>query len=349
MASPRRADLIGVLRKKAEALEPHLSSPPTRAAHDELLAQVHLAENAPGETLAEGRALLAGRNDELRRKRNQMWAAGAGLFALGATCCFAGNSTPFVVGRLVGCMGGLGVFVAGSMKDDQIGRNRRVSGFLQRWENDFPRMTGAAPAGGGTLLRSTLTLAAPENMKSELLEVMDATEAYLASQPPEGSVQAALDQVRGDRFRVSARPGASLEEMRQLARADTVRAKKLSKQLLVVAGLGFAAGFAGVYLHQSFVTLPGVLVGLVTGVKAGMLGDNEGRNNYLIGTLDRWELQLDGLKNVARAGQDVQDLAQGLQTSAGSVQEKDGHVVLGGIRVPVRVRSQSRVNSSVEK
>lgn len=348
MASPRRADVIGVLRKKAEALEGHLSSPPTRAAHDELLAQVRLAEGAPGETLAEGQQILAQRNDELRRKRNRLWAAGAGLFALGATCCFAGNSTPFVVGRLVGCMGGVGVFVAGSMKDDQIGRNRRVSGFLKHWENEFPKMTAAAPAGGGTLLRSTLTLAAPENMKSELLEVMNATEAYLAAQPPEGSVQAALDQVRGDRFRVSDRPGASLEEMRQLARADTIRAKKLSKQLLVLAGVGFAAGFAGIFLHQSLLTVPGVLVGMVTGVKSGMLGDNEGRNNALIGTLNRWELQLDGLKNVARAGQEVQGLADGLQSRTAAVEEKDGHVVLGGIRVPVRVRSQL-LNSSVEK
>ena len=341
-ASAQRADVIAALRKKAAALENHLSSPPTRAAHDELVGQADYLERAPGLTLAEGRAILSARNDELRHQRNLRWAAGGALFALGAACCFTGDGgTLNVIGRLTGCMGGAGVFIWGSTTDDRIDRNKRMDGTLQYWESEFPQLSTAAPAGGGALTRSTLKLAAPENMKSEMLDVMSATHDYLAAQPQEPAVNAALRQVRTDRRILEQAPGDSLQSMRDLASADTARANKLSKQLLVGSLVAFGAGIAGIYFNLTPLTWVGTAGGAVMAVRSGLYSDHEGRNNRLIGTIHRWELQLDGLKNVARSAQDIQGLASGLNGQGTGIQAHETHVVLGGIRVPVRVRASN--------
>ncbi|MCE7871299.1 hypothetical protein DYH09_13085 [bacterium CPR1] len=339
-ASPRRLEVAEAIRKKAQPLEAHLSSPPTRAAYDELMAEVRMLEGAPGETLADGRAILAEQSVNLRRKRNVLLATGGVMLAAAAATALMPDSSLVVAVRLAGMTGGVGTFVWGATVGDALGRNDRLSGFLQAWEEHYPRLAAGAPAGGGTLVRSTLELAASENMKSELIQVMQATEDYLAAQPPEPSVQAALRQVRSDRAVIEKAPGESLEGMRELASQDTMRSNQLSRKLLVASLAAFGVSLASIALHLA----PAVTLVTTTGVaglavRAGTLTDHEARNNYLIGTVNRWELQLDGLKNVARSAQDVQDLAQGMNGQGSGVQERESHVVVGGIRVPVRIKS----------
>lgn len=339
-ASPRRLEVAEAIRKKAEPLEAHLSSPPTRAAYDELMAEVRTLEGAPGETLADGRRILAEQSAQLRRKRNLLMATGGLMMAGAAVTALMPESSLVVAVRLAGMTGGVGTFVWGATIGDAVGRNDRLAGFLEAWEGEYPKLTAGAPAGGGTLVRSTLELAAPENMKSELVQVMQATEDYLAALPQEPSVQAALGQVKSDRAVIEKAPGESLEGMRELARQDTLRSNQLSRKFLVASLAAFGASLASIAFHLT----PAVTLITTTGaaglaVRAGTLTDHEGRNNYLIGTINRWELQLDGLKNVARSAQDVQGLAQGMNGQGSGVEERESHVVVGGIRVPVRIKS----------
>lgn len=339
--SPRRADVITALRAKAAPLENHLSSPPTAAAYHSLQGQADYLESTPGETLAEGKEILQAQRASLKEQRNQRWIAGGLLFAAGAACCF-GDHPALTVGRLVGLFGGAATFVWGGMTDDKVRASQRMIDNLSYWETAYPKLDTAAPAGGGTLLKSSLELAASQNMKSELLQVMDATEGYLASQPQEAEVQAALGQVQHDRRLVVANAGDSLEEMRQLARQDTARANKLRNYLTVGALATFAAGGACIALGApNWAVAIGSFGGAALAIRGGLYGDHEGRNNRLIGTVDRWEMQLDGLKNIARSGQEVRQLAEGMAGQTAGVEERDGHVVLGGIRVPVRVKSNA--------
>ncbi len=339
-ASPRRLDVAEAIRKKAEPLEAHLSSPPTRAAYDELMAEVRTLEGAPGETLADGRRILEEQSAHLRRKRNLLMGTGGLLVAAAAATALMPDSSLVVAVRLAGMAGGVGTFVWGATVGDAVGRSDRLAGFLEAWEGEYPKLTAGAPAGGGTLVRSTLELAAPENMKSELLQVMQATEDYLAAQPQEPSVLAALRQVRSDRAVIEKAPGASLEGMREVARQDTLRSNRLSKKCLVATLTAFGGTLASLAFNlPTAVTLGTTFGAAVMAIRAGTLTDHEARNNYLIGTVNRWEMQLDGLKNVARSAQDVQGLAQGLNGQSSGVQERDSHVLVGGIRVPVRVKN----------
>jgi hypothetical protein len=332
----RKADVAELLRTRSKALEHNLSNPANRAAHDNLVYNAQILDEAPGETFAQSYSLLDAEHARLKKKQNVCFAVGGVLFAGTAVALSlkAGSASNLeLIGKLGGMMGSLGFIIAGGTTGDKISANRSTRSTLAYWEEKYS--APPAPQQSENLVLSNLSSAAEENRKDELVSVLKATQGYLGARSADPGMIAARHQVDNDLFILEKAPGETLAEMKTLARADTARANKQSPRYLAagIAALA-AAGAAKYFLGADFVLMGGALLGVGLMIKGGTLTDNEGRNNRLIGTVDRWELQLEGLKNIAGSEQEVRKLAAGPER--GSLEVENGFLQVGGVRIPVR-------------
>lgn len=332
----RKHEVAELLRARSKAFESNLSNPANRAAHENLVLNAQALDAAPGETFQESYHILDAEHARLKKKQNVCLSVGGVLFAGTALALWLKSGTASnleLLGKLGGMMGAVGFIVAGGLTGDKISANRQTRGVLSYWEQQYA--TPPAPPQSENLVLSNLRSAADENRKDELVSVLTATQEFLAARDAEPGFAAARNQVRHDLFVIQKGPGETLAEMKSLARADTVRANKQSKWSLAGGLAAIAAAGAGKFLLGSDLALMGgALLGVGLIVRGGLLTDHEGRNNQLIGTIDRWELQLDGLKNVAGSEQQVRKLAAGGEKAALEVHQ--GFLQVGGVRIPVR-------------
>ncbi len=313
--STPRSEVVRLIRVRAD----RSADPATTRYHADLI------DKLPGETLGDALYQTQLERQQLLQTRHRCLAAGLGLFAVAgvnAVLSAGGPTSGWVTAlQFASTFGGAALVAKGGMTGDKIDRTWHKQAVLTHWSQQL-RHEGTVPAGQGELARK---LAGSDGTatKAELIELLENVKQGLADHP------GAQKQVEEDLKRVRGAVGETLDSMRA---ASELRGKKMRDRSMLLFGGGTVNMLALMVTAKLAPTVGIVNSVLMSGLfGAGIfLQDKSDQQALLRDTLDRWELQLGELKEVGRLGSNP-DGASGLEVRQGSV-------VVGGVRVPVKVR-----------
>ncbi len=325
-----KADVIAALRERARPFENHTSNPASGAAYRQLRDQITLLEETPGETVGDVQKCLltAAREEEQARNRKALIAGGLFLgLATSLIVCGGPSTNGWIQGFNVGgLMVGAGFALRGLQDEEQ--RRHLVS---QARSLDNLQPDSAASSTGNLRGVPSVALSGPASL-TQLRDLLSATSDSLQSMP-QPEFEAARKQVRDDLKTLQPYVGPSLAEARQQAEAKGARYDKILK----LAPFGLVGGIGCICAEKIAPAFPLVGAGLIVATavatfSSAYLGSKAAEARQ---TLDRWEPQLQALRDIDSAGSEMRDW--GKEKSAGVVQTERS-VMVGGVRIPVKKR-----------
>lgn len=331
-----KSDMLEAIRTRKEAMEGHTAAPSAAAAFYQLARDELVIAELPGETSGEMKAHLQAEARAANRKQWQLAGVGLALFAMGGTGLFLKAPMSFNLPLVLG--GATGV-IAGGITGDRVSRANYKTAVVEQWEGYFNRPS-PEPEEHPFVLHNTLEGAAATNLKSELVNVMQSTRAYLEKRHPnDPAAWAAVARLHGDQHFIESFEGEELPALRQRlideneAHADFIRKGTVAALAGggLALGIGIAAGVTGWPLQIPAFVCAGVSV--VSSIKTGLTQDKQSRNSVLLATLDRWEPLLETQKRIAGAGDDLRSLAQG-PAETGEITVEDDGLQVGDVFIP---------------
>jgi hypothetical protein len=311
-----------------------LSDPGSAAARAVVLREAHRLEQIPGADTAAMHSELARLRADSRSGGRKALVVGAGLLAAGAATGLA-LAGSFPTGAMIAPIVGTGAaslaFIAGygGFSNDRF--YQETGEMLERWT----RVATAPPLAPGEWLKA-LPSVRPDTpaTREEVLDLMQASRGYLAANLDQPGHAAALSEVERDFAGLSARPEATLSEVRTNLAEEQ---QALRKQMLKV-GYGAVGGMILGLVGLPFLGATGIALGFGGSAALTTVGHVMLRREKKILTLERhlagWEQQLARLKEMSS---EVHQLANPGQTSG--VKRQAGYLVVGGVRVPVAAAS----------
>ncbi len=331
--SVAKSDVLTDLRQRAGRFENHLTNPASQAAHSRLSDQIELLESVPGETLGEVRRELLARAEKMDTGRNRLGLASAAMLGTLATSLVltGGPTGGWTTGLNVLCLFGGGM--TGILAVDRHERGSWLKGQAADLESFLP---ASGYAGNGNLVSqpTEVDLAGPATV-AQMRGLLEATRGSLAEQS-QPEFEAARKQVESDLKELGRYPAETLEELRAVVRHHDESAAPFVR--LAPWGLGASlASIAVAGWHWGFAPAGAGLMLATMGVL--MYGANRrGNARQVEAMLNRWEPQLQSLKEIHQAGQEMRDWKT---VGAGSAIKEDAmSVVVGGVRVAVRARKE---------
>ncbi len=318
LSSPRAA-ISASIRERAE----RTSDPVTARYHADVI------DGLTGDTVGEGLYNLQQERAGLLASRHRNLGAGMGLFGAGMVGAVLhankviGDWAPLAMLGVVG-LGGYFV-VKGGLTGDKITRVDHREAVISHWCQQLRNEGGSTDPALVQKLGHSERSQAPS--KAELVELLESVSRSLAGKPgPQAQVQKDLELIRKA-------PGETLDSMRALADA---RAEKLGNRSMALFGVG-AVNMLALMVTAKLAPAVGIVnsVALAGFFSAGVVVQDRRDQQYLLrDTLNRWELQLAELKDIGQLTSSP--------PGAPGMEVRQGAVVVGGVRVPVKVPSQSK-------
>lgn len=331
--SVAKSDILTDLRRRAGRFENHLTNPASQAAHSRLSDQIDLLESVPGETLGEVRSELLARAGKMDAGRNRLGLASAVMLGtLASSLVLTGGPTGgWTTGLNVICL--FGGAMTGILAYDRHEKGSWLKGQAQSLESF---VTGSTYAGNGNLVRepSEVDLSGPATV-GQLRGLLEATRGSLAEQS-QPEFEAARKQVESDLKELGRYPAESLEQLRAVVKERDEGAGPfvrlapwgLGGSLTCIASVGFHWGLAPLGVGLMLATMGSLMYG----------ANRRGNARQVEAMLNRWEPQLQSLKEIHQAGQEMRDWKT---VGAGSAVKEDAMaVVVGGVRVAVKARKE---------
>lgn len=331
--SVAKSDVLTDLRQRARRFENHLTNPASQAAHDTLSQQIDLLEQTPGETVGQVRTELLAQASQMASGRNRLGLASAAMLGTMVTSLvLTGGPTGgggWTTGLNVVCL--LGGAMTGILALDRHEKRNWLKGQAESLESFLP---ASSYAGNGNLVGqpTEVDLSGPASV-AQLRGLLEATRGSLAEQT-QPEFESARKQVESDLKELGRYPADSLEELRAVVRQQD----KSASPFVRFAPWGLGGSLASIAVagwHWAFAPIGAGMMLATMGVL--MYGANKRGNARQVETmLNRWEPQLQSLKEIHQAGQEMRDWKT---LGAGSAIKEDAmSVLVGGVRVPVRAR-----------
>lgn len=270
---------------------------------------------------------MLGRVEELKAssrasgRRALGCAIGLAGMGLAAAVGLSGSAAFFVPLGALGAASIAGMISWGSYSNGRF--YQETGAMIERWA----RVAQAPPVEPGPLPR--IDPASPSS-KQQLLDLMEASRAYLAAHLDQPGHPAALAEVEQDLTDLSRRPESDLGEMRAHLRAENAELRKKMHRVGWGAMGAMVLGLAGLPL----VGAAGLVVGFGSSAGLATVGQlmlrHEGRQLRLGRNLQGWESRLAQLKEMSG---EVERLAA--PGSTAGIREQAGYLLIGGVRVPV--------------
>lgn len=325
-----KSEVLGALRERARPFETQLSNPASQAAHRQLTDQIALLENTPGETVPDVQKALRAVAAEERADRNQAGLIAGGLFlGLGVSLALCGgpSSNGWIQGfNILGLMVGAGASLRALQHEEQ---NRNWLKAADSLENLAP--TVAVSDTGNLRGTPTVSLDGPPTL-TQLRDLLGSTGSMLESLP-QPELAAARQQIQHDLKRLARYQGPTLDEARQQVDARLGAANKVFKVLPFTLGAGVVSIFLDGMLPGAALVGAGLILSTFAATVTGALvGSNAQEARQ---ALDCWQPQLQALRDLDTAGQEMRDWGK---TRGPGVVEGQGSVMVGGVRIPVKRR-----------
>lgn len=328
-----KSEVIDALRVRARPFETHVSNPASEAAYRQLNDQIKLLEETPGETVADVQSALRAMASAQERERNKKALIAGGLFlglATSLALCGGPSSNGWIQGlNVLSLMAGAGCAV------NAVGNEEARRGY-QTSANSLSNLEPAVAASSVGNLRGTVSVSldGPPSL-SQLRDLLASTRETL-ERMPQPEFEAARKQVDKDLKSLRRYTGPTLAEARQQAEARSNTALKV----LNVTPWTLGAGVVSIFCDGMLPGLALVGAGLIAGTAVATFSSvfvrgfaHESRQ-----ALDRWEPQLQALRDIDTAGAEMREW--GKEKSAGVLQT-EGSVVVGGVRIPLKSKSRA--------
>ncbi len=332
--SVAKSDVLSDLRQRAKRFENHLTNPASQAAHATLSQQIDLLEHTPGETVGQVRTELLAQAAQMASGRNRLGLASAAMLGTMATSLVLTGGPGgggWTTGLNVVCL--LGGAMTGILAVDRHEKTSWLKGQAESLQSFLP---ASSYSGNGNLVGqpTEVDLSGPASV-AQLRGLLEATRGSLAEQP-QPELEAARKQVESDLKELGRYPAKSLDDLRAVVRQQDESALPfvrfapwgLGGSLATIAVAGWHWALAPVGAGMMLATMGALMYG----------ANKRGNARQVEIMLNRWEMQLQSLKEIHQAGQEMRDWKT---VGAGSTVKEDAMaVVVGGVRVPVRARKE---------